>query len=204
MKTPVIDYTEEKLAIANELGLPRCAAALIAEKEAKREVEELTNLKFKAIDREKIDKMINKRIFRPFYHTNLKAEFMFLSVLSCVFYAFWGVHQAVAPHDPNHGAGAFMIMGDIFGTISAFIFIRSSFPKCAARGMLLKDWEWTLPRGALLALKEAKDAGLDNFKIFYPVLEEKRVKVDPVIVGYKPGIKTALMVHAWDDGKVHD
>ncbi|HEY5234965.1 MAG TPA: hypothetical protein VIJ14_02205 [Rhabdochlamydiaceae bacterium] len=202
MRTPTIDYTEEKVALANELGLEKCAYALLAEKEAKKEVEELTKLRFKPIDRKKIEHMLKKRIFKFFHHTNFYGEFIGVTIVSGIFFGIDLLFRVVDPHAPHNIA--FLILGSLLGTMSFFLFARSSFPKCEAHGKLLSEWDETLPRGALLAVKEAKEAGLADFRIFYPVLESKRVRTDPIITGKKPGSKIALLVHAWDDGKVHE
>ena len=68
----------------------------------------------------------------------------------------------------------------------------------------LSNWEENLPYGALLAVKEAKEQGLKNFKILYPEKwgSQERFIADPVIVGLL-GNK-AYEVFAWDDGKVYE
>lgn len=199
MKTK-IDYTEEKVALARELGLVDCAETMA---QIKKEIDELTNLKFKPISYNTISKMISKRVFRPFYHEDSRT--------GCIICASIGYGSSflifligLSCSDPKN---AFNILN--WGTALTSIpvigcFIAASFPKCDRQEKALTSWKDPLPRGALLAVKEATVAGLSNFQIHYPVLESRRVLADPVIVGYRKDIKSPLLIHAWDDGKVHD
>ncbi len=69
--------------------------------------------------------------------------------------------------------------------------------------MRIDGWANNLPYGAMLAMKEAKEKGLVNFHIYYPINQfRQREKTDPVIVGYS-GVRM-YEIFAWDDGKVYE
>jgi len=52
--------------------------------------------------------------------------------------------------------------------------------------MNLLDWKENIPYGALLAVKEAKEIGITNFQIHFPITEQRaRLMVDPLITGFK-------------------
>jgi len=196
----MIDYTEEKIALARELGLQDCANTMAT---IKQEVDFLTKINFKPISETQLDKMVEKRVFRFMYHDEFKSCCYGTLAIGNVIAVFMGVMIGVCTT---------LKMGFQWGvglelttiTLAFIAFVCCSFPKCNRSTKSLLTWADPLPRGALLAVKEAKDAGLMGFEIHYPKLEDRRVMTDPVICGYKKGISSRLMIHAWDDGKVHD
>jgi len=209
MKASMIDYTEEKVALAKELGLDRCAEALMAKKlseeQTRKEVAELTNLKFKPISKPQIEKMLNNRVFKHMHHTENILGIIWSSVGVAFFLGIDAIVHITTKSHFDKGDVTILSLGTACVVIDALLYFHASFPKMVTSGMKLTSWAESLPRGALLAVKEAKEAGLADFNIYYPTLEGRRVyKADPVITGKKPGITSSLMVHAWDDGKVRD
>jgi len=79
--------------------------------------------------------------------------------------------------------------------------------KVIHQGMSLRDWTHRIPYGALLAVKEAKEAGIERFSIHYPTTTAERSRWlaarDPVITGYSPK-GNRVEVFSWDDGKFYE
>ena len=68
--------------------------------------------------------------------------------------------------------------------------------------MPLATWKYGLPYGALLAIQEAKNLGLDDFQIAYPVKHKPILDKDPVIFSSKNGV--LYEVFSWADGKIYE
>lgn len=202
-----IDYTLEKISLARELGLENCAIAM---EQVQKEIEAITTLKFNKITVKEIGSMIEKRIFKPFYHTTWGVSSIYTLLIGgtiSLLYSLinYAVDNAIKSATIYSFINPFLVIGISTLLISLTCFIFSSFPKCECAIMSLKNWNEPMPRGALLSIKEAVDAGLTDFMISYPKLEDKRVFSDPVITAKKPGLtNTIFLVHAWDDRKVYD
>jgi hypothetical protein len=189
MSTQMIDRTEEKIKLAKAVGLKTWA-------KMREEVKSLTSLKFKSITLKEIeDKICNKRVFFS-NELLLQSPIIILAIPITV---------AVFCASPT-------AYGPIALLTPTLLFVLCVFGFCAFRCFHkyylelvdLNDWTDDMPYGAFLALKEAKEAGLGNFVIYYPSTGITRVKADPVIVGYLKNNKTMLEVFAWDDGKVYE
>lgn len=195
IKTCAVDRTQEKLALAKELGLDQYVYQ--REQEAN-ERDVLTSLSFKPITDEEIEKMLCKRVFRLGFAANEgTAIASILFIMSSCFgipLSIW-VKGAAATFIPV------LAVGLIIFTIA---WLAVSFPKTEIKRNNLKHWNANMPYGALLAVKEAKAKGLINFMIHYPVLQDRRVLADPVITANAAGIDKNLMIFAWDDGKVYE
>ena len=99
------------------------------------------------------------------------------------------------------------ITGGILLAMATLGCLISCIRKVRIGGMFLSNWTDELPCGALLALKEAKEAGVvgmgydGSYQIYYPKVEE-RLKADPVITGMYKGIE--VVIFAWDDSKTYE
>jgi len=150
---------EEKIALFKEVGLSRQANKLIEEENRKKIVEKITALNFKKITEEEIrGKLCSKQYESEFTVRVFKS---FLSSFSCTFGGDWG---------GCHHKKEIMVK-------------EKRYPKLDS--MNLDSWEYSIPYGAALALKEAKEAGLKHFKIFFPSTEKGFLRRhDPVVVGF--------------------
>ena len=67
----------------------------------------------------------------------------------------------------------------------------------------LKNWKNGLPYGALLAVLQAKEVGLKEFRIAFPTrASDCMLEDDPVIYAEKNGV--LYEVFAWADGKIYE
>ena len=51
----------------------------------------------------------------------------------------------------------------------------------------LKEWAYNIPLGVLYKVKEAKEDGFEDFRVYFPTVvnQNKRLKDDPIVIGYK-------------------
>lgn len=61
----------------------------------------------------------------------------------------------------------------------------------------IAEWGFGFPYGALIAIEEAKNLGLETFEIYFPTIGK-----DPVIIGYKFGIMYEIF--SWRDGNIYE
>lgn len=181
---------KEKMKLMVELGMEEAAANYA-------EAKGLVNLKFRPITDDKIDNLLSKEYERVTEVSLEKRAAGYTLIIGSIVGAvlFWQLEH---------------LMSLIF--IPLFLFgasiLKSAYPHKVRETawvdhMSLEDWEWDLPYGALLAVKEAKQQKFKEFEIYYPLMQtSKRLKADPIIVGYK-GNKM-YNIFAWDDGKIYE
>ena len=200
-----MSHLQEKLEIARELGLMGYVSAQeakVAEARAKEEreavIQELTAMKFKPITVKEIANYFPKWAFGWSFDPQTPLG-MFLVGISC------GVSAGI--YDYSHGqyvwpvVVCFIIGGAIGLGLEGLL---GCIRRVQIASMPLSKWTDELPRGALLALKEAKEAGVvahnyGSYTIYYPRLEA-RLKGDPVITGLYKGVEVEIF--AWDDKKI--
>lgn len=196
MQTKMIDRTDEKIALAKEIGMNDWADHVTR---VRQEVALLTNLKFKPINEAAIRKMLCKgRVFRAFHNEEGVITTMVTGGVGSL------VSVMLAAAVPLHPLEAMLSGLAITAFICLTIFLFCSFPKIALDWKFLTDWKHNIPYGALLAVKEAKAADISTFRVYYPVVESRRVMADPVITGRLRNSDQDLMIFAWDDGKVYE
>ena len=184
MNTQVIDRTDEKYILAKELGLNGYRIRVENEKLVK----EFTNLKFKPITRRQIEKALRKLYFE------VSGE----AFMSALFIGMIGATISIIP--VSEVSPLFILLAPLSAVLG---FFGRAFQLAEVDSMPLRQWQDNLPYGALLATKEAKEAGLGSFQIFYPVKDSaRRLLSDPIITGSKNGID--FEVFNWDDGKIYE
>ena len=189
----------EKMKLMLELGMEEAAAAYA-------EAKGITSLKFVPITREKIDSLLQKEYERV---TPKQLE----PILGGYLFAVGGVVLTYMLHCSHSSIGTYLLP-IIFEVVAATMF-HDGYPHKVretawVEDVALEDWEWDLPYGALLAVKEAKSQGFKKFKIYYPIMRtSKRLKSDPIIVGKKntqewQWREKMYNIFAWDDGKIYE
>jgi len=173
----------EKAALAQEVGL-NYQADLIKEKEM------LANdvaLKFKKTTHQEVCDFLIK----PYEKRNLKyGSYVVISLLIGTIF----VPCCVAWHNLCYFLGVI-----IFIPLSAILSFIADVRRVTIQNMEISEWEHELPTGALLAMKEAKAVGIDDFTIYYPTVAKRE---DPAITGKKNG--RLYLVFLWDDSKVYE
>lgn len=196
-KSQVVDRTPEKVKLAQELGLHSWAA-----------IHGMINMKFKPITHEQISiklgegkrhwrlKMVDLNLFELWFLAVIGSGFT--TIFSC------GLSSVITGQLNNyHPQLHDVLIGVSVGLIGVvFAFLRSGMCRVRIEGKHLNLWTDNMPYGALLAVKEAKEAGLTNFYIHYPVLVGERVMADPVIVGQLGN--SMYEVFFWDDGTIYE
>lgn len=213
--TQVIDRTEEKVGIARELGL----AGYIKTKERAAQdaliAKELTKMSFKPISDEEIEKKICHRVW----------DWGTIEVDSDAYAAWIGTPTIVLLTSMIITSSIQYWEGfkrTIFiGLPIYFLLLGLAFLSCYRRTKVktipICQWRDELPYGALLAMKEAREAGIagmdgydspiddpSRYQIHYPGYASSfdRVKADPVITGLYKGVQVEIF--AWDDRKVYE
>lgn len=221
MKT-VIDRTEEKMKLAQELGLVSYLNEKTREQEKKAAIQQLTGMNFSPINHEQIKEKICKVVFDKESLKTQDRHGIWLVITSIVagiaFIA--GIAAKISASLPAV-SWAELLSFEIV-VVAAFLgsqlfHIPFLFRKTIVRKCWLKDWFQELPYGALLAVKEAKEKGIEGFvertygetsnrgyMVYYPAYAstQDRVKADPVITGMYKGVEVEIF--AWDDSKVHE
>lgn len=204
--TNVIDRTEEKIELAKQLCLKGYVRAKEEEKAVKKAIRDLTGMSFKPISEGEIEKKITSRVwdFNSFRTSEARSAALSASTASFVcifvialFYGYLGqAWKALAVYP-----------------VFLLVLLASCYRKTKVQDMYICEWQEELPYGALLAMKEAKEKGVagvrglgpEMYKIYYPVYAssiDRRVKEDPVIVGYFNGV--LVEIFAWDDSKIYE
>lgn len=196
MQTKMIDRTDEKIALAKEIGMKNWADNMVRIRE---EVAILTDLRFKPITYKALEKMLCKgRVFRAWNNEEGKIA---ASVLGCAGSIVSFIAAGILKVHPLEGLLSGLCVTAILSTV---IFLCCSFPKLVLDFRALRDWTDNIPYGALLAVKEAKASGIDGFMVYYPRIERQRVLADPAITGRLPGSDQELLIFAWDDSRVYE
>lgn len=196
-----VDRTPEKIALAKELGLNTWVEA---REWATKEINLLTKLTFKKITADQI----KKKICNPKWGWGLSINNIGIQLMgSCAFLLgilFQYMHENIPGGTAADKIALNILSYSFFISGAALTYFYGIFSP-DMRVMPLEKWKDNLPYGALLSLKEAKDQGLKDFHIWYPVREEKRVLMDPVITGVHPNVNgSTFEIFAWDDGKVYE
>lgn len=205
--TAVIDRTDEKLKLAEELGIEQYLKTRKLEQIKKEAVNELTGMKFNPITQNEIEAKITNYIWDwKSLNTSERLPAIILSTFIFGVVAFINYIIPEIARIPMH------IPAAIWMTIIT-ITTLSCYRKTVMREDWISSWKDELPYGAFLAIKEAKEKGIDGFygkgrtdsyKIYYPVLASSRdrLKADPVITGLYKGVEVEIF--AWDDSKVYE
>lgn len=204
-----MDRTLEKIELARELGMSEYVHKNKISLQEQEEICRLTSMNFKPTNPHNIKKMICKRVWHGFLEkeryswggTSLSGSNVVWIVPLAAAFLFAFCVVATSSYQLTEIRNALFVVLAICA-VPIIGWIISRFKKCELKDKSLNSWSDNIPYGGLLAVKEAKEAGLDNFEIYYPTKQEVRYVADPVIVGYSKGVM--FEVFAWDDGKVYE
>lgn len=195
----IVDRTQEKIELAYELGMRDWARA---QESIKKEITYITSMQFKEVTVDEIESRLNKlTFFKDFPADTFRGNvfcFFFIAgicILIAVPILFFGKELSGATHS--------LIASVVSIGISGLFLLLNGINRCTTKSMDIEDWKDNIPYGGMLAMKEAKDKGIECFKIFYPVLDKERFKSDPIIVGELSSGKM-VEIFFWDDGKVYE
>ncbi len=209
--TKFIDRSQEKMALAKELGLSSYVRAKETETKLKKEIEELTSMQFKVITEDEISKMLRKPYWHGVDRSSDGLQFWTFIVLLVGTLSAFLMPVAVLTKTPDlFTTGAyFKLVGVIELSVIAFWGLGVLFTCVRVAQvckMPLNSWGWELPYGALLAVKEAKSKGLEDFEVYYPsrnnYYDRILLKLDPVLTSKKAG--KLLEIFSWDEGKIYE
>ncbi len=205
--TKVVDRSQEKLALAKELELDEYVRSREKEIEVKKELENLTNMKFKLTSEREIKKALTKLYWHGVNFEREGAQFWSFII------GIGGLLTAIVVAGVLGMEKGILVQAKLFGLYSLIAFGVWSFGLlltcvrfCDVRQTRLREWTEELPFGALLAVKEAKERGFKNFSIYYPCKADYyqpiRLLLDPIITSEKAGL--LVEIYAWDDSKIHE
>ena len=188
-----------KEQLAQELGMRTWASQSRIAREMEQSAKELTDMKFNVTNLSKIQAKIMGPIRARFTRKISLTGLAFAG--ACVAVGYLGKLVYLAGSDwviPVILAGVAVSARGVFTIID----MVSKFDDITVNVTGLTSWQEEIPYGGLLAVKEAKDKGLDTFKVAYPTTRSKLLKDDPVIFGYKGEVMVEIF--AWDAGKVYE
>lgn len=205
MENQAVDRIQEKIDLARELGLGN----VVNYYQATLEIDELTGMGFKPITEDQIRKKIVPRFclgrFQPFtiFVGFVSTVITLVVLLLAVVYHLGGDPSMELVVNQIHSwfphFSSFIATEWIVALGQGFVY----YPKM--RSKYLEEWHEPIPYGALLACKEAKEKGFGSFRIYYPVKEEMRLKLDPLITASRRNTPyTQYEVFAWDDSKIRE
>jgi len=192
VETVKVDRTKEKIALIKELGLKLVLASLKDK-----------DLRFKPISTVEITRKLrmSPRCWNLSECTCMGLTIGALSgfiagvILEVVLHYLKIVHPGGLPLISMPILGA--LLG---GTIGSF---SNPLHRAFTDSKPFQNWAFDLPYGALLAVKEAKRAGVKSFRIHYLTNKPDWVNSDPVITGVTRSGQT-VEIFSWYDGKVYD
>lgn len=197
--------TEEKIALAKELKLDSIARVLIEKAETAKAIQLLTGMKFKPITREQIRAKLPKFYWSLTDTTMWGFNLLMLGALLGIPITALAdlLRQGLTGHLTKGGDPSPIGCSIVWVIWMTIVFIWNAYQPVEMRANSLTSWFGDLPYGALLAVKEAKEQGIEKFCIYYPVnADHERLKRDPVITGEFHGVE--LEIFAWDDGKIYE
>lgn len=202
MKNQIVDRTEEKVKLAKEIGLLNWA-----------DMNDLIKMKFKPINEDKINIRLRdgvrywskKALFWDEPDVFMASFLGFIIGLAASFIL--GMISAQLGKNLIYETidHRFLVMIPIaaisFGIIQ---YLKSGIRRISVASMRLTDWIDPLPYGAILAVKEAKEAGfyVETMRIYYPTARRERVLTDPIITAHRN--EKLFEVFAWDDSKIYE
>ena len=199
LDNPKID---EKVELAKELGLSKWLG------QYEDDLSEL-NMKFKPITYQEIRKRLNidKLIWGKKFNLEMVPQMLSTGFLFIVI--FFIIGMAFGEIVPSFDNNLFLLLTPP-SLISLGLIILLGFRK----GIIelyrapVGEWQYDMPYGAMLAIKEAKEQGFktDNMVIFYPQVRTELVKSDPIIIGFKGYIHDEKFYELfyWDEGKIYE
>lgn len=170
---------EERMKLFEEIGMTSMVEKINTEKEMKEQAGKLTALKLISTSQERIKKQICGKYWR-FNWTSDDSLKMGLGNIIAIVVCFLACVV-------RNAEDISMIYGGMAGAtlFNLGAWIYSCRKKSKLEWMTLSAWKDNIPTGALYAVKEAKEKGVTDFGIYFPVTQERhRLKTDPVIVGW--------------------
>lgn len=172
----LVDRTEEKMALAEELGLTSYVnsrkGALKAKQEKKAREEalaELTKMNFKPLDWGKVNKMFPSHVWVWKRFLSNPNGMRYAPITSATLAA--GLGWPLLAASTTGLEHPWRFFGIFAGLIWSPFLIGTLINSCLLSLVevrivtdWLKDWSAELPYGALLAMKEAKELGVETFK----------------------------------------
>lgn len=198
---------EEKMKLSRELGLSyksrgsieSKATSVIDQVKSVDEIKRLTDMKFKLISSKQIREKLSVQYWGEGEDSN--AGLIGVGgVLAVLFLFANGIIYSTG--------NCKLVNPVIIGLLSLCTFLallgyKLAWVDAEIFETPLHNWDHDIPYGGLLAIKEAKDKGLNDFHIYYPAKKKELMKSDPIIVS-KQAHGVMIEIFSWDEGIVYD
>lgn len=198
----------EKLELAREIGLTGYVQSLQQELD-KNEIMSSTSLKFKPTTRKEVNSKLPKWCLTMSSDNDSKGSVFGGSfAVSCIACLIFGglipmiIEIKNKPLANHFSVWSLIVIGCLF---IAFTFWYNFVQKLRINSSGIGEngsWKEALPKGAMLAIKEAKEIGMGNFEIHYPIKDGIRINLDPIITAIYKGVM--FEVFHWKDGIIRD
>lgn len=186
---------DEKIEVAKKLNLNRQVSRLKFEKSS-------VNLKFKPITLRQINKRLNDgkiRVLNKFW-------LLFPLAISGIVGMFVSYDLCVSSNDiiRNLSILGFIVSGLLMVVSLVNIVFLDCFEQLRVVARNVTEFEHSIPYGAMLAMQEAKEKGIENFEIYYPVWGSIfNITDDPIIIGRGYNYQM-LEIYAWNEDDVYE
>lgn len=205
-ENPVMVKIEEKIRLMEEVGMKFAAHNMIKKIEMEKEAKEMSSLKFHPTTEEEI----HNKLIRPINHKEkMKRLWTFFGCsMAAIALIVWAVNtNSVVEMNPVKalhtclGVALLISLPGIW-TLNFYTGLDSSLMYLNSTPLQL--WEHNIPYGACLAIKEAKQKGLEEFQIWYPSKSPQFKPGDDPVITAKTKYGLMVEVFAWDDGVVYE
>ena len=203
MKTQMVDRTKEKAELAEAIGLQVYANILnnkvrnIAEQ--KQAVKELAFMKFKPISKQEITKKLPRVYFER--EVTPLVFLWFVTVIAAIPIVVGIFNPGAIGVASNWVCGTIAFVSGVLGFLGICEPCKTVVRNNGIRLYISKFND--VPYGCLLAVKEAQEAGITNFSVYYATKQiDVKMNGDPVCTGIYKGVE--VEVFSWDDGKIRE
>lgn len=203
MPTSVSTATlSDKEKLAEELGMRSYVREAVNKREVAEEIKKLTDMKFKVTTSEKVV----AKIMAPFH----KKYAIKMSVIVSLVIA-GGLSAVVAMVYGCAMKNPLVAVGGAVAFAAALFFTNRTVGIAEKHGQLRVDskpielWDFEMPMGGMLAIKEAQAKGIGNFRVHYPTYSSRMqelLREDPIITGMKGDLM--VEVFYWDAGRTYE
>lgn len=192
----------DKEKLAEELGMRSYVREAVNKREVAEEIKKLTDMKFKVTTSEKVV----AKIMAPFH----KKYAIKMSVIVSLVIA-GGLSAVVAMVYGCAMKNPLVAVGGAVAFAAALFFTNRTVGIAEKHGQLRVDskpielWDFEMPMGGMLAIKEAQAKGIGNFRVHYPTYSSRMqelLREDPIITGMKGDLM--VEVFYWDAGRTYE
>lgn len=203
----------ERVELMEKHGMVQAVAGLKFKAEQEAALKEALSLKFKPVTQAEVISRLRfygwawERCWRRSHESQAWVVLAPIAAVSFVLGS-WLYGATKAAGDWAILFGLFTVIFGVSAILSVltmlFFFLHGVW-RTKVENVSLINWRHDMPYGALLAVQEAKEKGIKDFQVWFPIKDENYSMVpvldhDPIITGMLKGIR--VEVYAWNEKTV--